>query len=52
MLDKGCTTIKGALNELDGAPAAGTQTGGLFCRQPSVCESATYASGTVFQAAN
>ena len=55
MLDKGCTTIKGALNELDAAGllercrAAGTQTDGLFCRQPSVCESAAYSSGTVFR---
>ncbi len=48
MLDKGCTTIKGALNELDAAGLLERRRTG-FCRQPSVCESAAYPSGTVFR---
>lgn len=43
MLDKGRTERTGRCR------AAGTQTDGLFCRQPSVCESAAYPSGTVFR---
>ena len=49
MLDKGCTTIKGALNELDAAGLLERRRTGFFCRQPSVCESAAYPSGTVFR---
>ena len=44
MLDKGCTTIKGALNELDAAGLLERRRTGF-----SVCESAAYPSGTVFR---
>ena len=47
MLDKGCTTIKGALNELDAAGLLERRRNRLFCRQPPVCKSAGYSSGTV-----
>ena len=41
ILDKGSTTIKGALNELD--------TAGLLRTQSALCESAACATGTVFR---
>ena len=44
ILDKGSTTIKGALNELDMAG-----TGRLLRTEPAICESATCATGTVFR---
>ena len=49
MLDKGCTTIKGALNELDAAGLLERRRAGLFLCQPPVCKSAGYSSGTVFR---
>ena len=49
ILDKGCTSIKGALNELDTAGAFGTGAAGLLNAEPSVCESAASATGTVFR---
>ena len=49
ILDKGSTTIKGALNELDTAGLLERERGRLLRTEPAICESATCATGTVFR---
>ena len=49
ILDKGSTTIKGALNELDTGGAVGTGTGRLLRTEPALCQSTASATGTVFR---
>ena len=49
MLDKGCTTIKGALNELDAAGLLERRRASFSCANRPICKSAGYSSGTVFR---
>ena len=49
ILDKGSTTIKGALNELDAAGLLERERGRLLRTEPAICESAACATGTVFR---
>ena len=49
ILDKGSTTIKGALNELDTAGLLERERGGFSATEPALCQSAASATSTVFR---
>ena len=49
ILDKGSTTIKGALNELDTAGLLERERGGFSAPEPALCQSTASATGTVFR---
>ena len=49
ILDKGSTTIKGALNELDTAGLLERERGGFLRTEPALCQSTASATGTVFR---